>query len=82
MLIYATPPFTDCSVVGDRRFSAFCAKIRSRGNHTIEEIYQASEITERADLYRLLWREFVAENPGAEIIDCSEECNCFGGVKC
>lgn len=34
-------PFLECSTRGDRRFSAFCAKI---GGASIEEWYQASKI--------------------------------------
>jgi len=39
-------PFLECSTRGDRRFSAYCARIKSRGNRTIEEIYQAAKIFE------------------------------------
>jgi hypothetical protein len=40
MMYFGRPPFYECSSVGDKRFSAFYAKIRSRGNRTIEELYQ------------------------------------------
>jgi hypothetical protein len=44
MIRCGTPPYLECSSKGDRRFSAFYARIKSRGNRTIEEIYQASKV--------------------------------------
>ena len=44
MIRHGEPPFLECSSKGDVRFSAFYARIHSRGNKTIEEIYQASKI--------------------------------------
>lgn len=37
-------PFLECSSAGDKRFSAFFARIKGRGNRTIEEIYQGSKL--------------------------------------
>lgn len=37
-------PMLECSSKGDKRFSAFYARIRSLGNRSIEEIYQGSKI--------------------------------------
>jgi hypothetical protein len=37
-------PFLECSSAGDKRFSAFYARIKGRGNRTIEQIYQASKV--------------------------------------
>ena len=37
-------PFLECSSKGDKRFSVFYARIKSRDNKTIEEIYQASKV--------------------------------------
>lgn len=37
------PPFLECSSRGDRRFSAFCARIKNRSNRSIEAIYQAAK---------------------------------------
>jgi hypothetical protein len=45
-LKYGTAPYLECSSKGDKRFSAFFARIKSRGNKSIEEIYQASKIFE------------------------------------
>lgn len=43
MIRHGTAPFLECSSKGDKRFSAFYAKI---GNKTIEERYQAFKIFE------------------------------------
>jgi hypothetical protein len=43
MIQHGTAPFLECSSRGDRRFSAFAARIKSRGNKSIEEIYQAAK---------------------------------------
>lgn len=57
------PPFLECSRAGDRRFSAFCAHIRSRGGRTIEEIYQGSKIINgRSGLTILEAKGKLAEN--------------------
>ena len=37
-------PFLECSSKGDKRFSAFYAQIRARGNKSIETIYQAAKV--------------------------------------
>lgn len=36
-------PFLECSSKGDTRFSAFYARIRGRGNRSIEAIYQGAK---------------------------------------
>jgi len=56
MLCYGSKPFLECSTVGDTRFSPFFARIKSRGNQTIEEIYQGAKILEdgRTNLH---WRQ-------------------------
>jgi len=56
MLIYGDEPFLECSTIGDTRFSPFFARIRSRNNKSIEEIYQAHKILEdgRTNLH---WKE-------------------------
>ena len=46
MLIFGTPPILECSSRGDKRFSAFYARIKRRGNKTIEELYQARKLFE------------------------------------
>ena len=41
MLKSGTEPFLECSSKGDRRFSAFYAKLLCERNKTIEELYQS-----------------------------------------
>lgn len=44
---HGKPPFLECSSAGDKRFSAFFARIKGRRNRSIEDIYQgAKEFTE------------------------------------
>lgn len=43
MIQHGVAPFLECSSRGDRRFSAFAARIRARGNRSIEDIYQAAK---------------------------------------
>lgn len=49
-------PFLECSSKGDKRFSAFYARLKSYNNKSIEEIYQASKIFEDGAT-NLSWRE-------------------------
>jgi|SRR5882762_1459239 len=44
MLKFGVSPFLECSSRGDKRFSAFYAKIRSQGSISIEDLYQASKV--------------------------------------
>lgn len=44
MIKHGEPPYLECSSKGDRRFSAFYARIKARNNLTIEAIYQASKV--------------------------------------
>lgn len=46
MISHGSAPFLECSSRGDKRFSAFYARVKSRGGKSIEEIYQASKIFE------------------------------------
>lgn len=44
MVRHGEAPYLECSSGGDRRFSAFWARLRSRGNRSIEEIYQGAKV--------------------------------------
>lgn len=44
MIRHGTAPYLECSGKGDKRFSAFWARIKSRRNKSIEELYQSSKI--------------------------------------
>ena len=56
MIKVGKPPYLECRTRGDRRFSAFCAKIKKRENKSIEEIYQAAKIFEDGET-GLSWRQ-------------------------
>lgn len=46
MLRFGEVPFLECSSKGDKRFSAFYARIKARGNKSIEEIFQSAKVFE------------------------------------
>jgi hypothetical protein len=56
MIQHGTAPFLECSSRGDRRFSAFAARIKSRGTKSVEEIYQAAKVFADGST-GLSWRE-------------------------
>ena len=56
MIQHGTAPFLECSSRGDRRFSAFAARIKGRGNKSIEDIFQAAKVFADGST-GLTWRE-------------------------
>lgn len=56
MVQHGLPPYLECSSRGDRRFSAFYARIKHFGNRTIEELYQSSKVFDDGS-YNLSWRQ-------------------------
>lgn len=44
MIAHGTAPHLECSSRGDKRFSAFFARIKSLDNRSVEEIYQAAKV--------------------------------------
>lgn len=46
MIQHGLAPYLECSSRGFKPFSAFYARIRARGNRSIEELYQAAKIFE------------------------------------
>lgn len=56
MISHGTAPFIECSSQGDSRLSAFYARIRSRGNRSIEDLYQGAKVFEDGRT-KLGWRE-------------------------
>lgn len=56
MIRLGEPPYLECSTRGDRRFSAFVARIKMRGNRSIEELYQAAKIFEDGST-NLSWQD-------------------------
>lgn len=49
-------PYLECSSRGDKRFSAFSARVRRYSNRSIEDLYQAFKIFEDGST-NLSWRE-------------------------
>jgi hypothetical protein len=56
MIRHGVEPFLECSSKGDKRFSAFYARIRSMKNKSIEELYQAFKVFEDGST-GLSWKE-------------------------
>ena len=56
MIRVGKPPYLECSTKGDKRFSAFCARIKAKDNKSIEELYQAAKIFQDGTT-NLSWRE-------------------------
>lgn len=44
MIRHGQAPYLECSSRGDKRFSAFYARLRAYGNRSIEDIYQAAKV--------------------------------------
>lgn len=69
MIKHGEPPYLECSSRGDKRFSAFYARIKSRDNRTIEEIYQSNKIISGLPIRE--WRKakgLMADNQ----VECNE----------
>lgn len=62
MIKHGAAPHLECSSSGDARLSAFAARIKKRGNRTIEEMYQASKIFENGET-GLGWRAAKGRKP-------------------
>jgi hypothetical protein len=56
MIRHGDPPYLECSSKGDRRFSAFYARIHARGNRSIEDIFQGAKVFSDGST-GLGWRE-------------------------
>ncbi len=65
MIRHGMPPFLECSSRGDRRFSAFHARIKARNNSSIEELYQAAKVFKVGthEITSLSWREAKGKHP-------------------
>lgn len=50
MVKHGKAPFLECSSKGDKRFSAFYAKLRAYNGKSIEEIYQSSKMDKNGNL--------------------------------
>lgn len=49
MIKHGEAPYLECSSKGDKRFSAFYARLPQLRNLSIEEIYQASKVFENGE---------------------------------
>ena len=56
MVRHGAAPFLECSSRGDKRFSAFSARLRSHGGRSIEDVYQAAKVFEDGST-GLGWRD-------------------------
>ncbi len=68
MVKHGDPPYLECSSKGDKRFSAFCARIKAKDNKSIEELYQAFKIFEDGST-NLSWKQAKGKTP-VNISDC------------
>jgi len=62
MLKFGTEPFLECSSKGDKRFSAFYARLERYGGKSIEEIYQARKVFDDGSS-GLSWKEAKGREP-------------------
>jgi hypothetical protein len=62
MIKHGKPPYLECSSRGDKRFSAFYARIKALNNQSIEEIYQASKVFADGST-NLSWKEAKGKKP-------------------
>lgn len=56
MIRHGQAPFLECSSRGEKRLSAFSARIRARCGQSIEDLYQAAKIFADGST-RLSWRQ-------------------------
>lgn len=61
MVRHGIAPFLECSSRGDKRFSAFYARVKGKGNRTIEDLYQAAKVFEDGST-GLDWRSAKGRN--------------------
>ena len=62
MIKHGEAPYLECSSRGDKRFSAFYARLKIYDNRSIEEIYQAAKVFEDGST-GLTWRQAKGRKP-------------------
>ena len=62
MIKHGEAPYLECSSRGDKRFSAFYARLKIYDNRSIEEIYQAAKVFEDGST-GLSWRQAKGRKP-------------------
>ena len=70
MIRHGKAPFLECSSKGDKRFSAFYARIKRRDNKSIEEIYQAAKVFDNG-YTNLHWKQAKGKKP-VNIEECKK----------
>lgn len=70
MIKHGEAPFLECSSKGDKRFSAFSAKISKFNNRTIEDLYQGFKVFE-GGVTDLSWRQAKGKQ-ALNMDDCAE----------
>jgi hypothetical protein len=77
MIRHGCAPFLECSTRGERRLSAFGARLIRWGNRSIEDLYQSSKRFEDGtsvnqlecnEFYSNLWDWYIFENPDLLIL--------------
>lgn len=61
MIKHGAAPYLECSSKGDKRFSAFYARVRALGNRSIEDLYQCSKIVRGVQITH--WRSGKGARP-------------------
>jgi hypothetical protein len=62
MLKFGEEPFLECSSKGDKRFSAFYARLKRKDKKSIEELYQSGKLFEDGST-NLSWKEAKGRQP-------------------
>jgi hypothetical protein len=62
MVRHGEPPFLECSSKGDKRFSAFHARLRCMEGRSIEDLYQGAKVFADGST-GLSWREAKGKAP-------------------
>jgi hypothetical protein len=62
MVKHGKAPFLECSSKGDKRFSAFYARVKRYGGKSIEDMYQAAKIFADGST-GLTWRQAKGRKP-------------------
>lgn len=70
MIRHGSAPYLECSSMGDKRFSAFYARVKAHAGRSIEDIYQAAKVFDDGTT-GLNWREAKGRRP-ANAAECAK----------
>lgn len=62
MIKHGMPPYLECSSAGEKRLSAFYARLTQFGGRSIEEIYQSAKVFDTGAVH-VSWREAKGKLP-------------------